>query len=257
MQKEEAVRGIGELSEEMITLLNSTATNRQGRSAGIVTDRVGNCDGSNYYQDKYCGEILTIRRQIAKHQETIDAHNAYMGVAAAKNMRLEEVASLDLASANITSHLHPIFIGLATLFNSKGNLIKYYFFIVSSILCEFIGSFSLVLFSRLRILDSDAQSAPSGVQQSEWVVKTSPPQVSNLRLERKSDLGNYPLIVEAIRSGQLNNLSYKGIIKFAKKNNIALPQASVKIIRQKLVDDGHAALDSTRKLVNLLNKPEN
>ncbi len=46
-----------ERDQALNQLLNQTAKNMAGQSAGTVRSRVGDCMGHSYYQSQYCSEI--------------------------------------------------------------------------------------------------------------------------------------------------------------------------------------------------------
>jgi len=152
----QAQRKVDSLSTQLETFKQSTAKNSAGSSAGSIVSRVGDCTGGGYYVKTYCPRINNIESQIVAQKVIVDGHRAYLGALSVKESRLSEMSSLNISNANITSHIHPMFIGLAALFKTSANQMKYYFLIVSSILCELLGSFSLVLFSRLGVLDDYA-----------------------------------------------------------------------------------------------------
>ena len=152
----QAQRQINSLNTQLETFKQGIAKNFAGSNAGSIASRIGDCTGNGYYIRTYCPQISQIESQIVVQKVIVDGHQAYLGALFAKESRLSEMSSLNISNANITSHIHPMFIGLAALFKTSANQMKYYFLIVSSILCELLGSFSLVLFSRLGVLDDYA-----------------------------------------------------------------------------------------------------
>jgi len=240
------------LTQAKQDFMQSTATNSVGSAAGSVASRVGACAGSGYYVRKYCPQIDDFQKQIDAENVIIQGHQAYLGAMAAKNNRLDAMLGMDVSNSNVSSHLHPMFIGLATLLGKSADHVKYVFLIISSILCELLGSFSLVLYSRLNSLvglKRETRTHPERAASSQ----NSPSSPVNTRThpERADEDGLEMLdeVNDAIDNGKLTNLSFKSLKEFGDEQKQPMNQSTIRKIRDELVRNGRAVKDSTRKLV--------
>jgi len=264
---------IKDLNTQLDAFKNGPAKNSRGQRAGSIASRVGDCSKNGYYSRAYCPKIKLLEQAIAKQERIVSGHNQYLGAVAAKEARLKELSGMDVQNANITGHIHPMFIGIASLTGANAVHIKYIFLCVSSILCELLGSFMLVLYSRLGVDNSFEQSAAEyaknalNAHNNYYTVNTVPPE-QHINTSISTDTHNaqnpnqaakgtnefiafYDTLVQAIKDKQITNLSYKNLAKFAKTLGFKTNQAQLKILREKLTigSDKVAVFDSTNKLV--------
>ncbi len=102
-----------ERDQALNQLLNQTAKNMAGQSAGTVRARVGDCTGSGYYHSQYCSEIQTVKEQY-------DSQIAQALAAQSAQVRLE-FASTDKATAGTDISVGiPIFGVLGYLLSDNG-----------------------------------------------------------------------------------------------------------------------------------------
>ena len=60
-----------ERDQALNTILNQTAQNMAGQSAGSVRSRIGNCSGNNYYQSQYCPQIQKIKENMQRVRQML------------------------------------------------------------------------------------------------------------------------------------------------------------------------------------------
>ena len=242
-----AQKNVERLTQSKLNFMQATAKNSVGASAGSVGSRVGTCEGAGYYVKKYCPQIDDFQKQIDAENVVIKGYQAYLGALAAKNTRLDALTGMDVSNANVSSHIHPMFVGLAALFSTKAERVKYLFLIISSILCELLGSFSLVLYSRLDSLETHTQSVESHAQSVQGHTENGQKQMPKLVKTPIHIMFNE--VVKAIDEGKLTNLSFKSLKAWGSEQKQTLNQDAIRKIRDDLVKSGRAVKDSTRKLV--------
>lgn len=257
---------IKDLTTQLDAFKNGPAKNSRGQRAGSIASRVGDCSKNGYYSRAYCPKIKQLEQAIAEQERIVSSHNQYLGAVAAKKARLKELSGMDVQNANITGHLHPMFIGIASLTGASAVYIKYIFLCVSSILCELLGSFMLVLYSRLGVDNSFEQSAAeyakNALNAHNYAVNTvstqypsNPPKArinSNSTLNGNSNTDNvFIALCDDIQNGIINNFSYKSLIKWGRdhEKGFKVDQPKAKKLRDALNDNKIAVYDKTKQLV--------
>lgn len=257
----QATSKIKDLTGQLDAFKNSSAKNSRGQRAGSIASRVGDCTGSGYYHRAYCPQIKKFEQAIAEQERVVSGHNQYLGAVAAKEARLKELSGMDVQNTNITGHIHPMFIGIASLTNTNAVHIKYIFLCVSSVLCELLASFLLILYSRLGVGNSFEQSATEYAKDAHnYAVNTvstqypsNPPKArinSDSTLHVKSNTDDvFIALCNDIQNKVINNLSYKAITKWGRDKGFKLDQPKVKGLRDALNDSKIAVYDKTKQLV--------
>ena len=255
---------IKDLTSQLDAFKNGPAKNSRGQRAGSIASRVGDCSKNGYYYRAYCPKIKQLEQAIVKQERIVSGYNQYLGAVAAKEARLKELSGMDVQNANITGHIHPMFIGIASLTGASAVYIKYIFLCVSSILCELLGSFMLVLYSRLGVDNSFEQSAAeyakNALNAHNYAVNTVSTQYpsnspkarinSNPTLNGNSNTDNvFIALCDDIQNRVINNLSYKAITKWGRDKGFKLDQPKVKELRNALNDNKIAVYDKTKQLV--------
>jgi len=244
------------LENELETYLTQRAVNSRGVDSGTIGSRTANCAGrDSWYSRKYCSEAQRIRREIKQQQAIVSNHNAYKGALVAKESRVTALSSMDIGSVG-SSHIHPLFVGLGKLFSYDANYIKYIFLICSSILCELLGSFNLVLFSRIGFSTESVPSYTQGEQQplksQLKPVKTSlhSKPINSTLSENLTNLeGILGELITDIQSKNISNLSFASIKQWGTGRSLNLKQPDIKQLREGLIQSGVVVKDATRKLI--------
>ncbi len=129
-----------ERDQALDQLLNQTAKNMAGQSAGTVRARVGDCTGSGYYHSQYCSQIQSVKEQY-------DTQIAQALAAQSAQARLES-ASTDKATASTDNSVGiPIFSVLGYLLTDDGKTLEQAeqdaymaFIIITAIVTELLSS---------------------------------------------------------------------------------------------------------------------
>jgi hypothetical protein len=242
-QATQATSQINRLSTELQTLWNSPATNSINQRTGkSVRTMLNSCPGKSFYHRKYCLKINKLENKIVQSKDLINGHTEYLGAVAAKEARLKEMSAMNVQNAGITNHVHPMFIGLAAIRGRSADYVKYEFLIASAIICELLGSFMLVLYSRLK------RSIPN-MPNTHINIDYAQNENNNLPLRVKSDMDVFTTLCKEIQAGTIKNLSYKSLGEWGQKRGLKLSQIELKSLRNRLNEDKIAIYDKTKQLV--------
>ena len=259
-QADAAQAKIQALETQLSALLNEPARNSVGQKTGKTVQRqLGQgCPGGSWYHGKYCPQIEGLKAEQAEFKRVIEGHQQYIAALKHKETMLSELTSLDVATVGATSHLHPMFIGLSKLLGYQADNIKFLFLFLSSLTCELLGSFCLLVYSRLGLLikgngrvfegmATQGDNAPQ-TQSDSFNYSTSETSLPNQADETKATLsGSHDTLYQKLKAGvegqKITNLSFKTLAKtLGIRDNRLLTQ-----LRDKLVSDGLAMYDDTRK----------
>jgi hypothetical protein len=143
----EAQSTVSALQAQVDALWHSSARNSRGHRTGqtIQSQLGGSCPGTSWYHRKYCPQIQALESQITEEKKIIDNHAAYLAALEYKNAMMKEFASLDLSVINPNSYMHPLFIGMAAIFGTTPQLVKYRLLLLTSAMIELLGTLFFVI----------------------------------------------------------------------------------------------------------------
>jgi hypothetical protein len=252
---------IKNITEQLNAFRNGPAKNSRGKNAGSIVSRVGDCLGGGYYIRTYCPQIRQYEQDIAEQKRIVSDHNLYLGAVAAKNARMTELSNIDAQNVG-SGHIHPMFVGIALLTGASATEVKYIFLCISSILCELLGSFLFILYSRLGVDQSATEYAKQRHAHNysvNTVATQSPPQHKPIPISSISsnstqgvktiEDGVFIALCDDIKNRTIDNLSYKSIQKWGRERGVSLNQPRVKELREALNEKRIAVYDNTKKLV--------
>jgi hypothetical protein len=128
-----AQKALTTLETEKQAYLARAATNSQGKGAGTIAARVGDCTGTSYYVRKYCGQIRSLDSQISEAKRTVDKWHEYKNAKA----HLEELQSKPLPTGAKDEQL-PGISALALILETDGEQVGAMIFFVLSIFAELV-----------------------------------------------------------------------------------------------------------------------
>jgi hypothetical protein len=234
------------LEHEKQAYLASTATNSQGKGAGTIAARVGDCTGTSYYVRKYCAKIRTLDSQLSDAKRTVDKWHEYKSAKA----HLDALESKPLPAGAEDAQL-PGITALALILGTEGEQVGAMMFFVFSVFAELAA---IILFFFLGS-DSPQQAdelvsatQPYLVQQpelkSQVQVETLPPSRSQNQAQpvetleesrRQNQAQPVETLAESRRQNQPQPVEAR---KKSRRQNA--PVADVPSVYQQVVDDIHA-----------------
>jgi hypothetical protein len=136
-----------ELQNKLDVLWASPATNSLGHRTGRSVNSIlgATCPGNSWYHRKYCPQIQNIQSKIAPHQTVLKNHVSYLAAIKHKNAMMKELSQMNPANINTASYMHPLFIGMAVLFGSTAELVKYRLLLLTSAMIEMLGGLFFVI----------------------------------------------------------------------------------------------------------------
>jgi hypothetical protein len=175
--------------QELNQLLNQTALNMAGHSAGTVGSRIGDCTGNGYYQSQYCPQIQAIKN---KYDTQIDQALAAQSAQA----RLESASADKTAAGTDVSVGIPIFGVVGYLLSSDGKTSQQAeqdaymgFVIITAIVTELLSS---VLFVAANVFGKSIRPTFEQIRQ----VRLAEIEIHQ-ELKALQDLNQYPALAEA------------------------------------------------------------
>jgi hypothetical protein len=207
--------------------LASAATNSQGKGAGTIGARVGDCTGTSYYVKKYCGQIRRLDSQLSDAKLTVDKWHEYKNAKA----HLDELQSKPLPTGADQAQL-PGISALALILGTEGEQVGAMMFFIFSVFSELAA---IILFF---FLGSDSS------QQADGIVPTTQPYIIQ-QPELKSQV-QLPTLEESRRQNQVqpvttlaesrqNQAQPVTTQKESRRQNA--PVADVPSVYQQVVDD--------------------
>jgi len=265
-QADTAQAKMDELDGQLTALLSAPARNSVGQKTGktVKTQLGQGCPGRSWYHGKYCPQIEGLNSDKTKLKAVIDGHLRYVAALTHKETMLNELTGLDVATVGTTSHLHPMFVGLSKLSDYHADTIKFLFLLVSSLTCELLGSFCLLVYSRLgllitgnpRVFEGTATQGDRGgnVPHTQGINnhystigETSLPNRVDTASTTATQGVSHDTLYQKLKTGvegqKITNLSFKTLTKtLGIHDNRLITQ-----LRDRLVTDGLAMYDDTRK----------
>jgi hypothetical protein len=239
--------------------LASPATNSQGKGAGTIGARVGDCTGTSYYVKKYCAKIRTLDSQLSDAKLTVDKWHKYKNAKA----HLDALESKPLPTGAKDAQL-PGIAALALILETEGEQVGamiFFFFSVFAELAAIILFFFLGSDSSQQVDEIVSATQPYIVQQPEL---KSQVQVETLAENRRQNQAQqvetlaesrrqnapvaevpsvYQQVVDDIDAKQLRNCSFRTLM-----SKYGVNQSQAAAIRLKLVADGKAKFNRRHEL---------
>jgi hypothetical protein len=136
-----------QLQNKLDVLWASSATNSLGQRTGRSVNSIlgGTCPGNSWYHRKYCPQIQNIQSKMAQHQTVLKNHASYLAAIKHKNAMMKELGQMNPANINTGSYMHPLFIGMAVLFGTTPQLVKYRLLLLTSAMIEMLGGLFFVI----------------------------------------------------------------------------------------------------------------
>jgi len=143
----EAQSTLSELQTRLDTLWHSPARNSRGHRTGqtIQSQLGGSCPGDSWYHRQYCPQIQALESEMRQKEKSVNNHAAYLAALEYKNTMMKDFANLDLAVIKPNSYMHPLFIGMSTVFGTTPQLVKYRLLLLTSAMIELLGSLFFVI----------------------------------------------------------------------------------------------------------------
>jgi hypothetical protein len=249
-----ARKALTALSTEKQAYLAKPATNSRGQNAGTIGVRVGDCTGTSYYVNKYCGKLSTLDSQLSDAKQTVDKWNQYQSAKA----HLEELESKPLPTGVKDAQL-PGINAIALMLKTDGEHVGAVIFFGFSVFSELAA---IILFFFWGSEDNEGVSAtppyfvqqPQLKSQMENLPDTRPetlpetlPETHPERLPQNASQVDVPSvyqqIVDDIRTKKLRNGSFRTLM-----TQYQLNQNQAAAIRMKLVTEGKAKLNRRHEL---------
>jgi hypothetical protein len=251
-----AQKALTTLEAEKQAYLASPATNSQGKGAGTIAARVGDCSGTSYYVRKYCGQIRSLDSQLSEAKRTVDKWHEYKNAKA----HLDDLQSKPLPTGAKDAQL-PGIAAIALILETDGEQVGAMIFFVLSIFTELVA---IILFF---FLGSDSPSQAGVVSATEPYVVSQPELNSQVATqpsivqqpqqqsqvpvetlpERNAPVAEtpsvYQQVVDDIQAKKLRNCSFRTLMSTYDVN-----QTQAAAIRLKLVTEGKAQFNRRHEL---------
>jgi hypothetical protein len=240
-----AKKALTTLSHEKQAYLAKPATNSRGQNAGTIGVRVGDCTGSSYYVNKYCGKIRSLDSQLSDAKMTVDKFQKYQNAKA----HLEELESKPLPTGAKDAQL-PGISAIGLMLKADGEEVGAVIFFLLSV---FIELAAIILFFFMG--SEESEPAAEGVSATQVLMVPQPQLKSQVDLPESlpdSLPQNVPVVevpsvyqqvVDDIQTKKLRNGSFRTLMTQYKLN-----QNQAAAIRMKLVTDGIAKLNWRHEL---------
>jgi hypothetical protein len=216
------------LEHEKQAYLASPATNSQGKGAGTIAARVGDCTGTSYYVKKYCGQIRRLDSQLSDAKRTVDKWHEYKSAKAPKN----ELESKPLPTGAKDGQL-PGITALALILETDGEQVGAMIFFGFSVFAELAV---IILFF---FLGSDSsQQVDEFVSATQPYVVQQPGLKSQVQLETSAESrrqNQVPQVETSAESRRQNQVQPMETRKESRRQNA--PVADVPSVYQQVVDD--------------------
>jgi hypothetical protein len=251
-----AQKALTALEAEKQAYLASPATNSQGKGAGTIAARVGDCTGTSYYVRKYCGQIRSLDSQLSEAKRTVDKWHEYKNAKA----HLDDLQSKPLPTGADRAQL-PGISAIALILETDGEQVGAMMFFIFSVFAELVA---IILFF---FLGSDSPSQAEVVSATEPYVVSQPELKSQVATqssivqqpqqqsqvpvetlpERNAPVAEtpsvYQQVVDDIQAKKLRNCSFRTLMSTYDVN-----QTQAAAIRLKLVTEGKAKFNRRHEL---------
>jgi hypothetical protein len=140
---------IASLRQQNQTLFQTPAKNSAGQSAGrTVGQMTANCTKTNWYFNRYCGNVTdnnALRQQL---QARLTGHQRYQS--ALEHYENAEQAFNELTATETANQAHPLFINIGLLINSIRTRSKAIYILFTSLILELLAS--MLMFVRHKLV---------------------------------------------------------------------------------------------------------
>lgn len=138
---------LSEIQAQIDAIWASPAKNSLNQRTGktVQAQLGGVCPGTTWYHRKYCPQIQSLDSQIKENQTIVDNYTTYLAAVKHKNAMIKELGNMELTGVNPNSYMHPLFIGMGTIFNASPQLVKYRLLLLTSLMIELLGSLFFVI----------------------------------------------------------------------------------------------------------------
>ena len=206
------------LTSQRSEILSDPVKNSHGTGVGSLDGMTGGCTQNNWYSRKYCGKLSGIDNRINELDAKINGFDLYVSAVEHRDNAMLQLSGLSPQSIE-TSH-HPVFLNLATVFDTTAPNVKSWFLLITAFVLEALASLLFYLRASLS-QNNDVQSVNFGTQSAvkEPLSRVSIDGVQNTANENN---GVQNTVFEKVKSdllnGVLNNPSFKSLRKYGLKD---------------------------------------
>jgi len=123
----------------------ATLTTRKEALENALTTLERTLDGcpANYFSkciNPTKAKIASVKSELAPILTQLSGYQSYQSALTHKEAMTKQLASLDISSVNTASYMHPLFIGLAEIFDTDANTAKYRLLLVTFTSIEWLGT---------------------------------------------------------------------------------------------------------------------
>jgi hypothetical protein len=235
-----AKQALTALSAEKQAYLAKPATNSRGQNAGTIGVRVGDCTGTSFYVNKYCGKIRTLDLQHRSAKLTVDKWNKYQNAKA----HLDELESKPLPTG-AKDALLPGIAAIALMLETDGEQVGAMIFFLFAVFTE-IAAIILFFF-----YGSESAAKAEGVSATPSLIIQQPQLKSQLAAQTEGVSATQPYMVQPpqqqsqVAATQAEGVSATQPYMVQQPQQQSAPAMDVPSVYQQIVDDIH-----TKKLRN-------
>jgi len=192
-----------QLQTQLDKLWVSPAVNSLGHRTGqnVKSQLGGVCPGNSWYHKKYCPQIQHIQSQMTTYQATLSHHASYLAAVKHKNAMIKDLSQMNLAGINPDSYMHPLFVGMGTIFDAPPQLVKYRLLLLTSAMIELLGNLFFVIGLLLRAQTYSIADIRAMEKQKQELLSELGVNVAELGVSVK-DLGktDYPKLDSTVKT---------------------------------------------------------
>ena len=85
-------------------------------------------------------KIETVNSELEQIATQLSGHQSYLSALTYKENAVKQLANLDVSQLNTNSYIHPLFLGLAEIFDTDAEIAKYRLLLVTFIAIEWLGT---------------------------------------------------------------------------------------------------------------------
>jgi hypothetical protein len=105
------------------------------------------CTKTNWYFNRYCGNVTDNNASIQQLQARLDGHQRYQS--ALEHYENAEQAFNELTATGFGEQAHPLFINIGLLTNSNPSTVKGFYILFTSLILELLAS--VLMFARYKL----------------------------------------------------------------------------------------------------------
>jgi hypothetical protein len=242
---------IASLRQENQTRFQTPAKNSAGQRTGrTVGQMTADCTKTNWYFNRYCGNVTDNKASLQRLQARLDSHQRYQS--ALEHYDNAEQAFNELTATETANKAHPLFINLGLLTNSTPATVKGIYILFTSLILELLASILMFVRHKLGQL-----SISAGYQVNELcnsALNAPKPMPLPMTTEHWSTTGwlSDPLLQQVkndIAAGKLTRLSFRHL-----QRTYQISHNTANRIRQALLRERIAQMDATTHQMTLTGK---